>query len=412
MLRNCPNVHHHRCYRIHRHSPNLQSLSRRDFLKMVGASVTGLLLTACGVDEPPPITRPTQYPTAFPTEIGTPLYPTATLLAPPMSTSALPSVAVAISRAISYERQHVFQQVQAALDFLGGIGDIVHSGDRVAIKVNLTGGTLTPPMRGVPRIESYFTHPAIVLALGKLLRDAGAAHLYIVEAIDTPDAFSDSGYESVARELGAQLVNLNSCKPYKDFYQARLGDEGLLYESFTLNPVLDNIDVFVSVPKLKCHWHCGVTLSMKNSIGLVPLQYYRNRPGDDDRSAFHGRVNTDDYKTRLPQVIMDLNRARPIDLALIDGIQTVDGGEGPWHDLSVQQAHVLIAGKNAVATDAVAAAVMGFDPAAEYPNSPFPRGWNHLNLARVLGFGSNRLEEIRVLGEKIEDVRCNFRPSV
>jgi uncharacterized protein (DUF362 family) len=251
-----------------------------------------------------------------------------------------------------------------------------------------------------------------VLALGKLLRDAGAAHLYIVEAISTPDAFSDSGYESTARELGAQLVNLNSCEPYRDFYQAQLGDGGLVYESFTLNPILDNIDVFVSVPKLKCHWCCGVTLSMKNSIGLAPVRYYRNRPRDDDRSAFHGRANSDEYKTRLPQVIMDLNRARPIDLVLIDGIQTVDGGEGPWHDLSVQQSQVLIAGKNAVATDAVATAVMGFDPATEYPDSPFLHGWNHLNLAHALGFGSNRLDDIQTLGEKIEDVRCNFRPSM
>lgn len=403
-------AHHHYHHSIHRHSQNFQSLSRRDLLKMAEASVTGLLLTACGIDEPTPISVPTQYPTLSPTGTGTPPHPTAAL-ASPTATSAPAYAAVAICRAVSYERLHVLQKVQAALDFLDGIGDIIHSGDRVAIKVNLTGGTDTPPMRGVSRVESYFTHPEIVLALGKLLRDAGAAHLYIVEAIDTPDTFSDSGYESVARELGAQLVNLNSCKPYKDFYQAQLGDKGLVYEAFTLNPILDNIDVFVSVPKLKCHCNCGVTLSMKNSIGLAPLRYYRNKPRDGERSAFHGRANTDDYKTRLPQVIMDLNRARPIDLVLIDGIQTIDGGEGPWLNVSVQQSHVLIAGKNAVATDAVATAVMGFNPATEYPNSPFLHGWNHLNLARTLGLGSNRLEEIQVVGEKIEDIRCNFRPS-
>jgi uncharacterized protein (DUF362 family) len=410
MRRNCPNVYHHR------HSLKSQALSRRDFLKMIGASASGLFLTACGIHETAPTRTPTSFqpdtPMPSPTATETPPYPTATPETPTISPTPPPSTKVAITQAVRYDSQYVLQQARAALDSLGGISDIVHSGDRVAIKVNLTGGTLTPPMRGVPRIESYFTHPAVVLALGKLLRDAGAAHLYIVEATDTLDAFSDSGYEDVARELGAELVNLNSCEPYLDFYQAELGNQGLAYESFTLNPILDNIDVFVSVPKLKCHWCCGVTLSMKNSIGLVSLRYYRNRSRDGNRSAFHGRANTDDYKLRLPQVIMDLNRARPIDLVLIDGIQTVDGGEGPWCDLSVQHSHVLIAGNNAVATDAVGTAVMGFDPATEHPYSPFLHGWNHLNIAHALGFGSNHLEDIQVLGEKIEDVRCNFRPSI
>lgn len=417
MRGNFPQGYRRRPDRIEQPSPQLRLLSRRDFLKMMGASAAGLFLTSCGLKESglagaSPFPSDTSLPP--PAATGTLPHRTATLETPSLtSTSAVsPRAEVAITRAASYESGAVLRQVQAVLDLLRETGDIVHSGDRVAIKVNLTGGTLTPPMQDVPRIESYFTHPAVVLALGKLMRDAGAAQLYIVEAIDTADAFSASGYESAARELGAQLVNLNSCEPYNDFYQAQLGGEGMTYQSFIFNPVLDNIDVFVSVPKLKCHWCCGVTLSMKNSIGLVPLHYYRNRPRDDDRSAFHGRENTDDYKSRLPQVILDLNRARPIDLVLIDGIQTVDGGEGPWYDLAVQQSHVLIAGRNALATDAVATAVMGFDPATEYPNSPFLHGWNHLNLARARGFGSNRLEDIHVLGEKIEDVRCNFRPGI
>jgi len=414
--RNCPGLRRHRCDHIHRHSPNPAFLSRRDFLKMFGASAGGLVLTACGLNK----FTSTSSPALFPSDTPSPFQPATEIPFPsPTATPGTPAISpvpphrkVAIAQADDYDGQVVFRQARTALDALGAIGDIVHLGDRVAIKVNLTGGTLTPPMRGIPRIESYFTHPSVVLALGKLLRDAGATHLYIVEATDTPDAFSDSGYEDIARELGAELVNLNSHIPYKDFYQAQLGNEGLVYESFTLNPILDNIDVFVSVPKLKCHWCCGVTLGMKNSIGLVPVRYYRNRPRDNERSAFHGGADTDEYKTRLPQVIMDLNRARPIDLVLIDGIQTVDGGEGPWHDVSVQQSRVLIAGKNAVAVDAVGTAVMGFDPVAEYPNSPFLHGRNHLNLAHDLGFGSNRLEEIQILGEKIEDVRCNFRPSV
>jgi uncharacterized protein (DUF362 family) len=175
-----------------------------------------------------------------------------------------------------------------------------------------------------------------------------------------------------------------------------------------LNHLLEEVDTFVSVAKMKMHWWAGVTLSMKNLIGLAPVGSYNSSPQDLNRSAFHGNENITGM--RLPRVIVDLNRARPIHLALIDGISTVDGGEGPWHDLSQINAGVLIAGKNAVATDAVATAVMGFDPCAEMPHSPFFRGINHLNLARTLGLGTNRLDEIEILGTPIAAVQRKFRP--
>jgi hypothetical protein len=75
------------------------------------------------------------------------------------------------------------------------------------------------------------------------------------------------------------------------------------------------------------------------------------------------------------------------------------------------QPGLLVGGKNPVATDAVTTAIMGFDPTAEYPNSPFLHGENHLNLAAGLGLGSNRLDEIAIVGPSIEDVRYEFNPS-
>jgi len=328
-----------------------------------------------------------------------------------VSASSTPAAAsVAIQRVASYEPGLLRRHLQNALEALGGIGDLIRPGARVAIKVNLTGGSLTPPMRGIARTESYFTHPAVVRALGELLRDGGASRLYIVEGIFTADSFSESGYWEVAEALEAQLIDLNSAYPYRDFYRAAVGEGWFYYDSFVFNPILENVDGLISVAKMKCHWNTGVTLSMKNLIGLVPVRPYRHRRRDRERSAFHGQ-SVEESRTRLPRVILDLNRARPIDLAIIDGIKTVDGGEGPWRRLSLQEAHLLVAGKNPVATDAVATALMGFDPTAEYPSAPFLHGENHLNLACRLGLGTNRLEEIRVAGEAIEAVRVNFRPS-
>jgi len=64
-----------------------------------------------------------------------------------------------------------------------------------------------------------------------------------------------------------------------------------------------------------------------------------------------------------------------------------------------------------VAADTVATAAMGFDPAAEPPAAPFLRADNYLNLAYEFGLGTNRLDEIEVVGASIDDVRYEFQPS-
>jgi len=59
----------------------------------------------------------------------------------------------------------------------------------------------------------------------------------------------------------------------------------------------------------------------------------------------------------------------------------------------------------------VAAAAMGFDPTIAPPTPPFIRSENYLNLARDLGLGTNRLEEIAAVGTPIEEVLYPFEPS-
>ena len=286
---------------------------------------------------------------------------------------------------------------------------MIRPGARVAIKVNLTGGT-SYELAGVPAIESYVTHPEVVRALGELLRDASARELFIVEAVYEWDSYRLWGYEEMAKGINATLIDLNTARPYGDFASAAVGKGWLIYENLAFNHILEEIDAFVSVSKMKCHRECGVTHSMKNLIGLVPVARYRLSGKDFSRSSFHGVNN--ESKARLPRIISDLNRARPIHLSVIDGIKSTEGGEGPWQPSFAQvKPGVLIAGKNPVATDAVATAVMGFDPTSEYPAAPFLRAENHLNLAHDLKLGTNRLKEIKVVGASIDDVRIKFKPA-
>jgi uncharacterized protein (DUF362 family) len=372
-------------------------LSRRSFLKVTGALAGGAILAGCRKRLP--------APTAAATPVELPI-PTGTAAAP------APLARVGITRANSYDPKLVRQQVESLLDSLGGLGDLVRPGAKVAIKTNLTGGVFTdPPPGGTTATESYLTHPAVVGAVAELLRDAGAKEIAIVESVWQWESYVKWGYVDLAKRLGANLIDLNSTKPYTDYATVPVGKDWFIYKEFTFNHLLEEVDCFVSVAKMKCHWLCGITQSMKNLVGLVPYKFYELTTGDGYRTGLHGAE--EETKYRLPRVVLDLNRARPIHLSLIDGIQTVDGSEGPWNqDLRLKKPHLLIGGKNPVATDAVAAAAMGFDPTAEYPKAPFLRADNHLNIARQLGLGTNILSEIEVLGVKLEDVKMQFQPAL
>lgn len=378
------------------------TMSRRRFLWSMGVIAAGSLAAGC-LPKPPvgPGPTPTLTPTIPPT--GTPASAPTVPPSPPLLSQ------VAIAQVESYDRSLVRRQVQALLDGLGGLDDLISSGDRVAIKVNLVGGSYFKPWPGVSAIESYVTHPEVVRALGELLRDAGAGELFIVEAVYDDASYSRWGYEEVAQTMGATLLDLNNPYPYKDFASTPVGENCFIYEDFVFNHILEEVDVFVSTGKMKCHFNCGVTNSMKNLIGLLPASHYRLSEDHWWRSALHGTGN--ETKARLPRVILDLNRARPIHLALIDGIRTAEGGEVPRGSFNPVAPGMLIAGKNPVATDAVATAAMGFDPTINPPAAPFLRGDNYLNLACELGLGTNRLEEIEVVGTAIDDVRYQFEPS-
>src|ERR1017187_7368112 len=80
----------------------------------------------------------------------------------------------------------------------------------------------------------------------------------------------------------------------------------------------------------------------------------------------------------------------------------IAGREGPWvRGVRRVQPGVLLAGLNPVSTDAVAAAVMGYDPRAARGTAPFRTCENTLLLAEQHGVGSADLRRIDVRGVPI-----------
>ncbi len=385
-----------------------KTLTRREFLQVAGVAA-GAMLAGCGLEPPTAWPKENTSPTAVPEMSPT----SAAATSVPVASTGARKAQVAIARQKTYDPQALYNTIRDMLDSLGGLGDVVRPGARVAIKTNLTGGTYWDGKTwNRPAVETFVTHPEVVGALGKLVLDAGAKELYIVEAVYQWESYPLWGYEAVAKPLGAKLIDLNDTAPYPDFAATPVPGGGKLYNEFTFNHILEEIDTFMSVSKMKCHWVAGVTHTMKNLFGLVPYRFYELKAQDGYRSGFHG-PSDETAGQRVPQIIIELNRARPLHFGLVDGIKTTEAGEGPWIEgVKPLEPGVLIAGKDVVATDAAATAAMGFDPTAAAGSTPFIRGLNHIQLAHDLGLGTNRLEDIEVLGPALKDLTTRFRAAL
>jgi len=312
---------------------------------------------------------------------------------------------VGITQADNYNRALIKQKVQHLFESIGGIGDVVKAGNKLAIKINLTGGSsyaTSSKLNGKSITETMWTHPEVLRAVTELIIDSGvsANDIYFVEAIWDAASYNNFGYLTVQQNLGVQMINLNSKAPYANFIEKSVGENKFFYDSFMLNKILADVDVYVSIPKMKQHYEAGVTHSLKNQIGIAPLQLYMQHSWDGIRSRLH--FEGGDIGTHLPRSICDLNLARPVHLAVIDGIKNAIGGEGAWNPtFQTAESHVLLAGKDPVATDSIASFLMGNNPEAAKFQLPDGRRQcdNYLELLHQKGGGTNQLSEIEPVGD-------------
>jgi len=346
-----------------------------------------------------------------------------------------PASPVAIQRCESYEPKVVREQLDACLKLIGGLGDLVR-GKTVTIKVNLTGST--SPACGMPAIRTYHTHPAVVAAACAALADGGARQIYVVESFyfrePCEEALTAAGWDCDAiKSAGDQHVafeNTRNRGAWPAYSRLKVPWGGFVFPSFDLNARYEKTDVFVSIAKLKDHGSAGVTAAVKNLFGVPPQALYGDdAPNEDALKArvaqFHMGKKRDvpglpeqvcgplpegvePWKFRVPRITSDVLGARPVDLAIVEAVETVIGGEGPWLKIRPTSPKLLMAGRNAVCTDAVCAAVMGYDPQADHMQFPFP-GENHLKLLASVGVGTNDLKRIEVRGLPIDQARHPFR---
>jgi len=159
---------------------------------------------------------------------------------------------------------------------------------------------------------------------------------------DTREVMEKKGIFHLAQELGFSVVNLQE-----------LGSEGWVHlepkdshweNGFHFARVYLEAESIVQTCCLKTHAYGGhFTLSLKNSVGLVP------RTGYPYMSELH-------RSRHQRQMIAEINTAYSPDLIILDGVEAfVDGG--PDRGTRVK-AEVMLAGSDRVAIDAVGVAIL------------------------------------------------------
>ncbi len=292
------------------------------------------------------------------------------------------------------------EAVRATIALAGGVPARVRMARRILVKPNYVGASGKPSDAAIKRHRGRFvscTEPAISQAVVKLVREVNpTAEIFFAEGIDAVsprtalDVFQAMDALPLVEDYGVRLLDANA----GELVPAPVPGGGLLHRAVYLRRELTELDAVISVAKLKAHGTAGVTMSIKNMFGVLPHARYG--------STFRNFMHTNYF--RLMRIIVDTATTLQPDLAIIDGLVASDHGM----DGTPVEMNVLLAGHDPVATDAVGAAIMGFDPHADMPTEPFLVAENHLRLAASAGVGTLDLPGTDVRGAPISEVARRF----
>lgn len=265
----------------------------------------------------------------------------------------------------------IFDVLRRTTDPLTRSWERLEKARRVVLKLNMT-----KPQQRVAYFEGRrreLVDDAFARATLRLLRERTTAEIVATDTYPygnggvTPEDFN---YRHILEEFGVSFVDAN-LPPFTTF---DVPGGGCMFDRYVLNSVFADSDEFVSIAKMKNHAFMGITLTTKNLFGLPPMI----PPEGRTRSYYHHLI-------RLSYVLPDLAMITDPCLNIVEALTSQWGRE--WGGVG-RVTNAILAGDNAVATDACGMQLMGHDPASDWPTPPFKRDRNHILIAAKRGYGS------------------------
>ena len=280
---------------------------------------------------------------------------------------------VSIVRCADYGEETCERALREVLVPFGGL-DWVRPGMRVVIKANLV-SAMKPE-------KAATTHPALLAALTRMLRERGAN----VVIGDSPGGtFAAPHLNAVYRVCGISEAEAAGAELNRDFSQKEADlPEAHTAKHITYTGYLDGADAIISFCKLKSHGMLSLSAATKNLFGAIPgiikPEYHYRYPDPMD----------------FADMLIDLNEFFRPKLYLVDAVQTMEGN-GPTAG-TPNYMGALLAGTNPHKIDFLCAKLIGL----EAKNVPT------LRAAQERGLTPASAEELEISGNAEEFVCKDF----
>ncbi len=214
-------------------------------------------------------------------------------------------------------------------------------------------------------------------------------------AMETEDVFKVLGYFEVIESEGVEWHDHNKA-PFVPVDLA-FGPQ----RRVMVNPRVLEYEKLVSLAQLKVHSTATVTLSIKNIAMSYPAADFYGHPRVSQERHPHNILQ--DKQAFLVGMLMRF----PIDLAVVTGHPAMIG-KGPLGGKAVETG-LVIAGRNPVSVDSVAAHLLGFETLAV----------QHIRQAAEYGLGvpytpiggESGHTRLKIAGESVESATRSFREA-
>ncbi len=231
--------------------------------------------------------------------------------------------------------QDYLAQIQEGLSFIDIKGK-VKSGDTVFIKPNLTfphycEGVMTSPVcleQLVVALKDYTRN----IIIGE--SDGGGYNRFSMEEV-----FDKTGIRAFAKKHDVKLVNLSKLDSRNIHFQYKSREFAVPLPQL----LLDEVQLFITVPVPKVHSNTGVSMSIKNQWGCIQEPSLRLK-----------------LHPYFKKVILEVNKALNVRVSIIDGRYGLNRN-GPMRGDAVKLDWLIVA-NNILAADVACCTLMGIDP--------------------------------------------------
>jgi len=252
--------------------------------------------------------------------------------------------------------------VKAAIDAIGGIHTFVKQGDRVCIKPNISFAANVD--RGAT------TSPEITKQVVELCLDAGASKVIILDhTIQDPKLCIERSRIEEAI-IDKKKVSLLALTKERQFTEIEV-PQGKELKSIKIAKAIQTVDKLINLPTAKSHSATGVSLGMKNLMGLIW-----------DRGHLH--------QVKLHRAIAELATIIKPDLTIIDATRALTSG-GPGGPGKTVILNTVIAGTDPVAVDSYGVGITQW-----YKKSFTGKNVKYIAAASELGLGEINTDKMAI----------------